>query len=157
GCLGGRARRAGPWPGWGGGRRAARRAGGHVLEVPGVLRRLEAVARELDAEGELVGDELAEHHRACLPEPRHARRVVFRDPVSEEGRAGGGPNPARRVDVLVTDGDPEERLAVSAAEYGGPGGARVGQGALGRHGDEGVKRRVEPLDPGEERLGHLDG
>src|SRR6059036_2320052 len=84
------------------------------LEVPRILRGLEAMARELDAERELVRDELAEHHRASLPEPRHAGRVVLGNPVGEEGGAGGGADAARGVDVLVGDGNAEEGARVLA-------------------------------------------
>src|SRR5206468_12550989 len=78
--------RAGRAVGEPGGERRGRAAGGatgHVLEAPRVLRRLEAVAWELEAESELVRDELAEHHAAGALEPRSEERRV-----GKEGRSG---------------------------------------------------------------------
>src|SRR5207249_3585908 len=53
-------------PGGEGGARAAARAAGNMVEIPRIARGGKLVSGKLDAEGELVGDELAEHHRSRL-------------------------------------------------------------------------------------------
>jgi hypothetical protein len=134
--------------------RAARRPAGDVLKVPRIARRQEPVPGELDAEGELVGDELAQHDHARLGEPRHARRIVVGNPVGEERRAAGGQDAPRRVEVLVRDGNPGERPGTAGA-YGGLGRARAGVRLLSGDRDVAIEGLVEALDAGEMCRRHI--
>ena len=156
GPAGVRARGADDEPGRQGGARAAARAARDVVEVPRIARRREAMAGALDAEGELVGHELAEEHRARLLPAAHARGVLVGDEVGQEGGGRRCPDAPREIDVLVGDRNAEQRARVTAPQRL-LGRARLGQGAVGRQGDEGAQGGVELLDPRQQRTRHLDG
>ena len=140
-----RERRAGP----------ARRSAGDVIEVPRIARGLVAMSGELDAEGELVRDELAEHHHAGLGEARDARRVEIRHPVREQRGAAGGEDALGRVEVLVRDRDAGEGTRFAAADRG-LGLARIGERVVGRDGDIAVQLLVELVDARQVRRRHVD-
>ena len=108
GPAGVRARRAADEPRGQGGAGPAARAAWNVVEVPRIAGGREAMAGELDAERELVGDELAEKDGAGLPPAPDARRLVLRDPVGEKGGPARRPDAPRKVDVLVGDRDAEQ-------------------------------------------------
>jgi hypothetical protein len=114
------------------------------------------VSRELDAEGELVRDELAQHDRARALKPRHAGRVLVGNPVREQRRAARGEDAARRVDVLVAERDAQQRTRDIAAAERGLGSLGVGQRPIGGHGHERVELGIELLDPLEVRARQLD-
>ena len=61
----------------------------------------------LEAERELVRDELAHHDRARVGPLAHDRGFVLGHPVREQLRAARRPDAARQVDVLVPDGNAE--------------------------------------------------
>src|SRR5205823_10741142 len=66
-----------------------------------------------DPVGELVQVLLAENHRARLAQAAHHRRVAVRNPLPQDGRAGGGPYAGGEEDVLQTDGDAVQRPAAA--------------------------------------------
>src|SRR5262245_9950937 len=136
------------------GARAAAGAAGNVVEVPRIASGGKLVPGELDAEGELVGDELAEQHRARLLPASHRRGVGIGNPFREECGAAGGADAAGEVDVLVGDGNAEERILVAASEsrFRRP---CVLESTVGGEGNEGEEERTGLLDAGEERAGHL--
>ena len=68
---------------------------GMCVEVPRIAGRQEAMAGQLEAERELMGDEFAQEDGAGLLPALHTRRVVLGEPVGEEGGT------ARRADARV--------------------------------------------------------
>jgi len=124
---------------------AAARAARDVIEVPRVARGRKPVARKLDAEGELVGDQLAEHDHAGPLQARHAGAVRVGHPVGQERGARGGADAPGRVEVLVGDRDAGEWAGVAARERG-LRGAGVGERALRGDRHVGVESLVERLD-----------
>ena len=132
------------------GRRAAARAAGDPGRVPGVAGR-----RGLRAERELVGHGLAEDHGAAAPERRDDVGVPGRDLPAPGRRAGLGGEAGDVHQVLHADRDPAQEPALAAAP-GGVGLARRGQRPVAVDHHEGLQRRLDRLDPVEQRLGQLD-
>ncbi len=133
-------------PGAGAGGRPA----GVVARVPRVACRREGQVEGRAANGEFMGGELAHHDRAGPAQPRHHRRIGRCHLADQDLGMAGGRQPADIDDVLDADRHAVQRPPAA------PGGqflfrlARRGQGGLRVREDEGVQRRVQRLDPGEE-------
>ena len=142
-------------------RRAARRAARHQRDVgalapPGIDHRPEAARLVRRAHGELVAVELAQHHRARIPQVlRHGRLVGRRELVEDVG-AGRGAHALGAVQVLDAERQAFERprLALGEPRVAGLG---LRQRDLRRRQHVGVERLVAGLDGIEERLRQLGG
>ena len=137
-------------------RRAAARAARMMIQPPGIAHWPVMGVRAGRAVGELVQVGLADQHRARALQALDRGRVEVGHPVREQRRAVGGGDASGRVQVLDRDRDAVQGPEMVAGHDRRLGGVGGGAGALRRHRDEGVQLRLQPLDPGKRRLGHLD-
>jgi hypothetical protein len=137
------------------GRAAAGGTARHPGGIPGVLHRTVEAGLVGRAHGELVHVGLAQAGHAGRLEPLDDMGVVGRDKVGQHLRAAGGEPALGAEDVLVGDGHAGEgvSLAGGAARVGGGG---LGQGLVRVHGNEGVERVIQGLDPAQVVPAQLD-
>src|SRR6185437_10161451 len=91
--------------------------GGEMVWVPRVARRRPGQVEGGTAEGELVGGELAEHHRARLGELADRGCVPLRDERFEVLGVRGRRDAGGAVNVLVSDRDAVERTFGRAGHH----------------------------------------
>src|SRR5437762_3346560 len=98
-----------------------------------------------------IGPVWSSVHESVRTPARLTRPYVGLSPTMPQKAAA-----PRERDVLVGDRNAEQRARVTAPQRR-LGRARLGQGAVGRQGDEGAQGGVELLDPRQQRTRHLDG
>ena len=133
--------------------RAARRAAGLVVGVPGIARRREGLVRRHRAVGEFVGGELAENDGAAGFQAAHGLGVDRRHVVGAQVRMAGRQNALGLVDVLQPDRNAMQRAAIEALAHlhvGLPGCACA---PIGREGDVARDLVIDGCDAREESLG----
>ena len=121
--------------------RAGAGPAGVAPRVPGIARRRPGQVERRPADGELVGRQLAQHHRALGMQPPHRLGVLLRHVVGEDAGMRRGAHAGRLVDVLVGERNAEQRRA-PAGHHRAFGGARRDQGLALGHQQEGVQLRV---------------
>ena len=94
--------------------RAARRAAGLVVGVPGIARRREGLVGRHRAVGEFVGGELAQDDRAACFQAPHGLGVDRRHVVGAQVRMAGRQHALGLVDVLQRDRNAVQRAAAKA-------------------------------------------
>jgi hypothetical protein len=100
--------------------------------------------------------ELADQHGTGGAQARNHGRVRRRAMVPPQFRMAGGGKPGDVDDVLDRIGNAVQRPAPRSARDFGLRRLRFGQRALRRDQQEGVDRRIDVVDPLEQRLGQLD-
>ncbi len=154
-------RRAGAKPCCNRCRRAAGRAAGHQRLVgargpPGIGDRSVTGAFVGRAHGEFVHVELAQHHRAVVPQIGGDGRFVARFETVENMAAGLGMDAFGGKQVLDPERNAFQRTA-PALRKPGFGGRCHGTRLVGGNGDEGIQFRIGSLDGREIGLGQLRG
>ena len=133
--------------------RAARRAAGLVVGVPGIARRREGLVGRHRAVGEFVGRELAQDDGAARLQAAHGLGVDRGHVVGAQVRMAGRQHTLGLVDVLQPDRNAVQRAAAKAlAQFrvGLPG--RVAR-PVGGEGDEARDLVIDGCDAGEESFG----
>ena len=133
--------------------RAARRAAGLVVGVPGIARRREGLVGRHRAVGEFVRGELAQDDRAARFQAPHGLGVDRGHVVGAQVRVTGRQHALGLVDVLQRDRNAVQGAAIKAL-------AQLHVGLLGRDpravgGDGDVARDlvIDGVDAGEKSLG----
>ena len=93
---------------------AAARSARCPCHVVGIQRVATVRADRRETERELVEVHLAQQHRACPPQLRDLKRILFRDDAAQRERASGRWHVARVEVVLQQHRDPVQRSARSA-------------------------------------------
>ena len=101
--------------------------------------------------------EFAHHHRTRGPPLLNHGGVDGGSPVGVQRRAAGGADARGHDDVLVGDGDAQQRRGARTLEEGGLGGAGLLTGHVGGEGDVGDEGLLQPLAACEEGIDELDG
>src|SRR5437762_384223 len=110
-----------------------------------------------------IGPVWSSVHESVRTPARLTRPYVGLSPTMPQKAAGprtdppvSEPEAPRGIDGLGGNRNAEQRARVTAPQRL-LGRARLGQGAVGRQGDEGAQGGVELLDPRQQRTRHLDG
>ena len=105
---------------------------------------------------ELRRHRLADHDPAGRERPLDDDGVRVGDVPREQGGPEARLDPARRREVLDGDRHAVQRAQRLAGQHGRLGAARVPARLVRGDGAERVQRGIEPVDPVEERIEHLD-
>jgi hypothetical protein len=105
--------------------------------------------------GKLGHRALAKQYSAGCTQAAHNRRVLGRDPVGEDLRAGGRAHPGCGEQVLETQWDAVQRPAIIARHQLRFGTARRGAGVIGHERQIGVDVGIPVLDAREIGLRQL--
>ena len=146
-----------PEPGRHRGRAAAGRSTGCAAQIPGIAGLAEQRVVGGSAPGELRQVGPPDEDRAGRAQARHAGRVLGRNEVREQARAGGRAVAGRPEIIFDRDGDAVERAKRLARHHRLLGLAGFLQGALGVNEHIGAQAPVQPLDPLEDGARDLDG
>ena len=107
------------------------------------------------AHGELVVVELAEHHRAGVPEVGADRQFISRLEIVEDLRARGRADAVGAEKILVADRKAFERARLARGDRSSLAFG-LGQRVLRRRQHVSVERRVRLLDCTEKSVGQLE-
>ena len=133
--------------------RAARRAAGLVVGVPGIARRREGLVRRHRAVGEFVGGELAEDDGAAGFQASHGLGIDRGHVVGAQMRMAGRQHALGLVDVLQPDRNAMQRAAIEPLAHLHVGLLGGEPRAIGGEGDEARDLVIDGCDAREESLG----